>query len=576
MYELHPIQFTKDTTSSQLYQRTDGGVIRFDTYFNMFSLWKWRCYTTIQDLFLRWVIRGSCRLVVYALDEHNQETEILRHDVRTGEGTFQVIPVPYPDSARMLFLQIESDKTIEIEYIAWCTDKPEENDIRLCPAICTFKREEFVYRNMDMFRLLFEQYPEYKEKIHIFISDNGQSLDCDRIHCPNVRIFSNQNTGGSGGFARASIEILRSEIHATHVLIMDDDIELSPLCLVLTVNLLRYLKPEFSCHFIGGMMFNLERRTIKTASLEWMTRKRMWTKTAEQDMSSRENVLDADINSTHPDQYQSWWYCVIPTTVINLQNLPVPVFFKTDDIEFSVRNKAKIILMNGISVWHEPFYKKLTNHLPYYIFRNALFMSSVHSLFDEQTIIKRIGANFRFELRQFNYSGARVYIDVLKDFLKGPEVLESASRCLHILRRELLRNEKRLPLEDVEMLADFSEKKLSSGHALKGVKKAVYKITINGLMLPDWMRNSTSAVAKHSGDQSTSYYFRNSVFSINPMDRTVVERRFNKIKGKRLLAKFTKLLKQYHQQKDAIKSRFAEKFRYLTSIDFYRDYLHLD
>ena len=39
-------------------------------------------------------------------------------------------------------------------------------------------------------------------------------------------------------------------------------------------------------------------------------------------------------------------------------NYPFPCFFRGDDVEFTIRNESKIINLNGLNVWHEPFYKK--------------------------------------------------------------------------------------------------------------------------------------------------------------------------------------------------------------------------
>ena len=46
----------------------------------------------------------------------------------------------------------------------------------------------------------------------VFISDNSQTLDNDKINSKHINVFKNKNLGGSGGFTRALIEIMKALI----------------------------------------------------------------------------------------------------------------------------------------------------------------------------------------------------------------------------------------------------------------------------------------------------------------------------------------------------------------------------
>ena len=46
-----------------------------------------------------------------------------------------------------------------------------------------------------------------------------------------------------------------------------------------------------------------------------------------------ENDEDVDF---HADSYAGWWYCCIPVKKIDRSHLPVPLFIRGDDVEFSV------------------------------------------------------------------------------------------------------------------------------------------------------------------------------------------------------------------------------------------------
>ncbi len=58
-----------------------------------------------------------------------------------------------------------------------------------------------------------------------------------------LKICPNKNAGGAAGFARGMLETMR-EGHATHVLLMDDDVEVKPSALEKTYTLLSLLKKK--------------------------------------------------------------------------------------------------------------------------------------------------------------------------------------------------------------------------------------------------------------------------------------------------------------------------------------------
>ena len=73
------------------------------------------------------------------------------------------------------------------------------------------------------------------------------------------------------------------------------------------------------------------------------------------------------------DSYAGWWYCCVPVTMIEKNGFALPLFIRVDDTEFSFRNNAKFITMNGICVWHMGFTLKFNYFMEYYqVFRNFL------------------------------------------------------------------------------------------------------------------------------------------------------------------------------------------------------------
>ena len=69
------------------------------------------------------------------------------------------------------------------------------------------------------------------------------------------------------------IESLEQNPKATHVLLMDDDVEVLPESFIRTFNLLSLLKEEYAEAFLSGAMMSLEEPNLRTEDLGFFTAK---------------------------------------------------------------------------------------------------------------------------------------------------------------------------------------------------------------------------------------------------------------------------------------------------------------
>ena len=100
-----------------------------------------------------------------------------------------------------------------------------KNEVKIALNICTFQREEFIHRNLSLLQasdFFNPDNPQYYGRLHIFVVDNGSSLQLPES--PYVHCIYNRNTGGSGGFQRGIEEIRKRNEGFTHVIFMDDDV----------------------------------------------------------------------------------------------------------------------------------------------------------------------------------------------------------------------------------------------------------------------------------------------------------------------------------------------------------------
>jgi galactofuranosylgalactofuranosylrhamnosyl-N-acetylglucosaminyl-diphospho-decaprenol beta-1,5/1,6-galactofuranosyltransferase len=135
--------------------------------------------------------------------------------------------------------------------------------------------------------------------------------------------------------------------------------------------------------------------------------------------------------------YNGWWMCLFPREVIERVGLPLPLFIKCDDAEYSLRALAKdipTVTMPGSAVWHEPWTDKndTKDWTVYFHLRNRLIMAALHGPYDMRKTLVSQGARQAFKrLMAMEYSTLALEIKAVEDFLAGPDRLfESLSAGL--------------------------------------------------------------------------------------------------------------------------------------------------
>ena len=145
-----------------------------------------------------------------------------------------------------------------------------KNEVKIALNICTYQREEYIYRNLSLLQssYFFDwRKTEYYGKLHIFIVDNARQLkirEDDYTH-----LVYNKNTGGSGGFQRG-IEEIRKQEGFTHVIFMDDDVVFDINSFYLLFDFLIQVDEENRDRPVAGRMFCMDRPNIQyTAAEKW-------------------------------------------------------------------------------------------------------------------------------------------------------------------------------------------------------------------------------------------------------------------------------------------------------------------
>lgn len=378
MKKIYSLVTTEDTNKAELYLKgtarkekdiflfSQGEQLDFFTYFNSFSLKKWRQYTTLQEITLELRLKGLFAIEFRIGSESGTKTILKNMNTDAlYRQTFSLSDVAGDILGFTITAQEEGaiyyGGTYYGKFAAW-------NEVRIGIGICTHKRENYVQRTIETLR----EYQKENTWLQILVVDNGNTLpECEKN---NFRIVHNPNYGGSGGFTRAMIEYVERN-NVDYVLLMDDDIVLDMTAVERTGSLLSGLKEAYKESFLSGAMLSLEKPVIQhenKACWKWI---KNWGFGRNLNLSQMQNLIFNEKSYLSYNQYAAWWYCCIPVQRIKDIGYPLPFFVKCDDIEYGIRNRKEVISMNGIGVWHQDFAAKINQIILYYNDRNNFIMN---------------------------------------------------------------------------------------------------------------------------------------------------------------------------------------------------------
>lgn len=575
--------------------------VDFTTYFNALSIYKWRKYTTAKAFYLHIEYCGSALTLqqTYANNYSWIPSTIDGSAVslqRSDKWSTAEIELSLCEGEILHAFNISTEGPVNIRNAYYYCDC-EELDIHpveLALATTTFKKEDYIVRNVSLLQKnIIDSDEEIADHFHVHIIDNGRSLNSANLDSSRVTVYPNPNVGGSGGFARGMIESLEQTPKATHVLLMDDDVEVLPESFIRTFNLLSLLKEEYVDAFLSGAMMSLEEPNLRTEDLGFFTAKGTFSPLKPQGyMTSLHDVVETEIykapTGLYEDtaqQYAGWWYCVIPTATIEREGLPLPLFVRSDDAEYALRCKPKFMSMNGICVWHNSFKFKYSAAVErYQVSRNTLISQATTGAAPLSDFLYEIRREVELDLKKFNYDEAALAVKGLEDFLRGPEwishpVAESRFMAANREREQLIPIEQLIP-QALELGVDLMQ--LTSGNLSLGGDRSRLQalkdyLTINGhRFVNDFAkRNGRVAVIDAAGWVYPAGKIRDvdTLIVVDMPNKKGAIRHMDKKRFKEVWTRFRKAEKDFKRNKDKIYAEYASYRDTLTSVDFWKQYL---
>ena len=413
-----------------------GSVVSFDTYFNAFFELQWRMHTVLSRLMLKVECDGRYHLQIKRQLAGTSET--VYEEMVEGRCPAQVA-IPFGTSSwrqnGALYFELTAMSDVRLHAATWITDDAPYENVGLAAVFCTFNREKEIARVLAS---IAEDEAVLSRICRIYVVNQGQpnleSYPAIAPLLPKLRgklcTIEHGNFGGAGGFT-AGIMQAQADPAISHVVLLDDDIELEPDSLLRMAAFFDLSKSDMP---VGGHMLDAVRKTrlgeagAVISDVDWTFRPNH----ADLDLSTSDCLAALiDPVSVH---YNGWWCLGLPLTLVEQFGLPLPVFIRGDDVEYGLRLYAQgmeTVVMPGIAVWHEPFYLKLGGWQIYYETRNILIAAALHMDISGTIVARRMFRHFMLHLLTFRYYSAALIIQGMEDFLAGPAVLDRPPLEVH-------------------------------------------------------------------------------------------------------------------------------------------------
>lgn len=581
------------------------GSYDFSTYFNALSTLKWRTYTVATEFHVHLELRGSaCAVTQTRADSFCWSPDVLddtRVEVAASDEWQSVdleLVLRNTDVLDAFLIETTGETLIRNSYYYTVVDEGSVRDVELALATTTFKKESYILKNIELVKrhILASDEP-IAHHFHMHVADNGRTLDVAALECDGISIHPNPNAGGAGGFARGMIEAMEQTPKATHVLLMDDDVSLSPESVIRTFNLLSLLNEEWADGVVSGAMLHEDEPDYFWEDTGYLTfRGFPLTLKGHRHVSQLNDIVTNEVACGQPeipafaDQSQlfaAWWYCVVPMKTIEANGMPLPVFVRYDDAEYGLRIKAKFMTMNGLCIWHRAFDLRYSEAVErYQTTRNAFVAQATCGMAPKSDFMVEFDHNVKLELKKFNYTSVELALEGFEDFLRGPAFLEEPGKAEQRFMDANHNAEKLIPFKELRpqvnaLGVDFDS--LTSVEVTTDIPRSRQErmrdvVSFNGQRVFHTKSEGNVGVIDFLGFAYPGGRIRgkDTLVAIEMKTRRGVIRHIDQKRFNELWERYRKDVKYFKSNKDRIYKEYADQRPTMTSVAFWKHYLGID
>lgn len=446
----------------------------FATYFNAFPAGYWRQWTTVDRVKLVLKLDGAADVDVFRSTARGSFNRI--DGVVNGDGLLEFeVPLTKFGDGGWLWFDLESGaQPSRLVQAEWQVPVEEATpSTKVSVTITTYNKPDDCVRQMERFA----KAPDLLDRLdQLIITDQGNKLvqDADGFDEAaaalgnQFRIVRQGNLGGSGGFARGMYEGSHNE-RTDYVLLLDDDVVVETEGILRAVNFADFTRKPM---IVGGHMLNLYERSMLHSYGEHVNLYKFQWGPVNPDLEAFDFARHSlrttpELHQRMDVDYNGWWMCLIPKSVIREIGLSLPLFIKWDDAEYGLRAKAhgiRTVSLPGAAVWHMPWTEKddRLDWQAYFHQRNKWVVALLYSPYKRGGAIAResLEADVK-HLLSLQYSPVVLRIMALQDVLSGPGHLH---RTLGTRTQEVRQLQKRFAdgqvITDIESYPEVRRRRL--------------------------------------------------------------------------------------------------------------------
>ena len=549
------------------------GKIHTDTYFNGFSIGKWKRHTCVENLGVNLKFKGKIKVIFYQHRLYYSYRVLKEVYVESDDVTEIKIPFEFWKKLEdgMLAFDIEALESSEIYNFEYYTDTKAINKIKLGVSITHFNRKDYVLPALERLKKELLNDLNFFNKVSVYVVDNSKNLP----EVEGITIIPNENLGGAGGFTRGLME-LKENGEFTHCLFMDDDASCEIESIKRTINLLEYAVKSNTA-IAGAMLRENEmfRQTENGAQFNGACKPL-------KDGLDLRKFRDLLVNEQEEKiDYAGWWFFAFP--ISEVKHYAFPYFVRGDDSGFSLVHDFNIITLNGISSWQEDFSLK-HGPLQQYLDTRYHVMHYFHNLIksSRKNILRTSKGMILRNLLTYQYETALAAICALEDVAKGSDfwrnnvdMMKKRPEILKLVNNEKIMDISPKLLSQVEIKASMEEdvdkkeeKKRKNGGKIKRIMSL---ITLNGHLIPKlFFKNNMVAQHKGYGGVLKEIYLHKKVLYVHqPTNKGfILEHSKSKFFGYlfRYVKALTVLLIKYKELSKDYQNTYDE----LTSAEFWK------
>lgn len=578
------------------------GSVDFFTYFNACSLAKWKKYAGIKRVYLHLEFANeainkeyACTIQFFGRSYLDSAASSLASGVRltstmgktkeNGSLVFDLL-IPETDYEVIGFaLDVRGSVVLEKAYYYARVAEEQINPVKIALCTTTFLKEDYIIPNIELVKNeVLAADDVIAKNFHMFVIDNGRTLDAEALSDEGVTVLPNPNVGGSGGFARGMMEAMKHDENFTHVLLMDDDVSISTESLRRTFNLLSLATGKYKNAFINGAMLVAEEPNRQFEDVSYVVNSGAYASVKsnkyymdQQQYIVRNEHIDVEI----PKAYGAWWFSCIPVSAIEQVGLPLPLFVRCDDVEYGMRAKPIYMTMNGICVWHDGFMGRSRASVDSYQYvRNFLIMIAMTDCSSQDLFMLRMERALRLQLRVMSYDAADLILDGIADYLKGPDYFASLNGE-EVIKRNAKKNEKLVLLDELAepyRNVTYNKRLLGDQSYIKPFLKLMRTLPYDRHLLPDVLLRDTPEAVFYSGLSilSPRTIGTKTLVAIDLEGNQGAVRHMDRERYQQIMDRWKALKSELKERGDEVRAAYKEAQPYLTSTEFWEKYLGLD